>query len=137
MDHLTSSNLPMSGPNDSAREAITAFLRKYIRVHHPGRPRSSDLPDSVHQMRVAARRLRSGLKAFGPLVDEVGHPSAHRTGVGRRRAWSGARHRGLVGTSRSPCRASGSRDAALVRAVIDPQLAQRLDSARDRAIGSL
>ena len=28
-----------------------------------------DLPDAVHQMRVAARRLRSGLKTFGPLVD--------------------------------------------------------------------
>jgi CHAD domain-containing protein len=29
-----------------------------------------DLPDAVHQMRVSARRLRSGLKVFGPLVDE-------------------------------------------------------------------
>jgi CHAD domain-containing protein len=29
-----------------------------------------DLPDSVHQMRVAARRLRSGLRVFRPLVDE-------------------------------------------------------------------
>ncbi|MEQ1701514.1 MAG: CHAD domain-containing protein, partial [Ilumatobacteraceae bacterium] len=28
------------------------------------------LPDAVHQMRVAARRLRSGLKVFSPLVDE-------------------------------------------------------------------
>ena len=27
--------------------------------------------DGVHQMRVAARRLRSALKTFGPLVDET------------------------------------------------------------------
>ncbi len=29
------------------------------------------LPDSVHQFRVAARRLRSVLQAFGPLVDDA------------------------------------------------------------------
>ena len=28
-----------------------------------------DLPDAVHQMRVSARRLRSGLKVFAPLID--------------------------------------------------------------------
>jgi CHAD domain-containing protein len=28
-----------------------------------------DQPDAVHQMRVTARRLRSGLKTFGPLLD--------------------------------------------------------------------
>ncbi len=28
-----------------------------------------DLPDSVHQMRVACRRLRSALKTFRPLLD--------------------------------------------------------------------
>jgi CHAD domain-containing protein len=29
-----------------------------------------NLPDSVHQFRVAARRLRSGLQAFAPLIDQ-------------------------------------------------------------------
>ena len=28
-----------------------------------------DLPDSVHQMRVAARRLRSALATFAPLIE--------------------------------------------------------------------
>lgn len=41
---------------------VTRFLMQDTRVRR-------DLPDSVHQMRVAARRLRSGLKVFGPLLD--------------------------------------------------------------------
>jgi inorganic triphosphatase YgiF len=28
-----------------------------------------DAPDAVHQMRVAARRMRSALRAFGQLID--------------------------------------------------------------------
>jgi inorganic triphosphatase YgiF len=39
-----------------------AFRQQDVRVRR-------DLPDSVHQMRVAARRLRSGLRVFAPLVD--------------------------------------------------------------------
>lgn len=57
-------------PADSAADAVRAhialqtqrFLLQDVRVRR-------DLPDSVHQMRVAARRLRSGLKVFGPLLD--------------------------------------------------------------------
>ncbi len=57
-------------PTDPAADAVRAhialqvyrFLLQDVRVRR-------DLPDSVHQMRVAARRLRSGLKVFGPLLD--------------------------------------------------------------------
>jgi CHAD domain-containing protein len=57
-------------PTDPAADAVRAhialqaqrFLIQDVRVRR-------DLPDSVHQMRVAARRLRSGLKVFGPLLD--------------------------------------------------------------------
>ncbi len=57
-------------PADPAADAVRAhlalqaqrFLIQDVRVRR-------DLPDSVHQMRVAARRLRSGLKVFGPLLD--------------------------------------------------------------------
>ncbi len=57
-------------PDDAAADAVRAhialqvsrFLMQDLRVRR-------DLPDSVHQMRVAARRLRSGLKVFGPLLD--------------------------------------------------------------------
>ena len=55
------------GPDDSAREAITAFCANYIRafITQDVRPCAGS-PRPAHQMRVAARRLRSGLKAFGP-----------------------------------------------------------------------
>lgn len=57
-------------PDDPAADAVRAhialqasrFLMQDVRVRR-------DLPDSVHQMRVAARRLRSGLKVFGQLLD--------------------------------------------------------------------
>lgn len=59
-------------PDDSAGDAVHAhlvtharrFLMQDVRVRR-------DLPDSVHQMRVAARRLRSGLRVYSPLVDPV------------------------------------------------------------------
>jgi len=44
------------------RHAAT-FLQQDLRVRR-------GMPDSVHQMRVAARRLRSALKVFAPLFDE-------------------------------------------------------------------
>jgi inorganic triphosphatase YgiF len=58
------------GPKEPAGNAVrahvarnaAAFLDQDMRVRR-------GLPDSVHQMRVAARRLRSGLKVFKPLVD--------------------------------------------------------------------
>jgi len=61
---------PAVCPDDPAAAAVRAhislqvyrFLMQDVRVRR-------DLPDSVHQMRVAARRLRSGLKVFGPLLD--------------------------------------------------------------------
>lgn len=55
-----------------ARLAVQAILRRYVRAFMAQDPllrRGHD--DSVHQMRVAARRLRSALKTFGPLVDDV------------------------------------------------------------------
>ena len=57
-------------PNDPARLAVQAILRRYIRAfmaNDQAVRRGAD--DGVHQMRVAARRLRSALKAFRPLLD--------------------------------------------------------------------
>ncbi len=58
------------GPADPAGDAVRAHLARHVRrfLLQDVRVRR-DLPDSVHQMRVAARRLRSGLKTFAPLVD--------------------------------------------------------------------
>jgi CHAD domain-containing protein len=56
----------------SAGEVVTAFLQTHVRALLTRDPLvRQGAPDSVHQMRVAARRLRSGLKTFGPLVDET------------------------------------------------------------------
>lgn len=57
------------GPKDSAGEVVTAFLRTHVRALMAQDPRvRQNAPDAVHQMRVAARRLRSGLKTFRPLL---------------------------------------------------------------------
>lgn len=63
---------PLVDVHGQARLAIQAILRRYVRVLMAQDPmvRRGE-PDSVHQMRVAARRLRSALKTFGPLVDEA------------------------------------------------------------------
>jgi inorganic triphosphatase YgiF len=59
------------GPADPAGAAFTAHLARHTRaIIDQDLRRRRDLPDAVHQVRVAARRLRSGLKVFGPLVDE-------------------------------------------------------------------
>ena len=57
-------------PKDPARLAVQSVLRRYVRVfmaNDQAVRRGAD--DGVHQMRVAARRLRSALKTFRPLVD--------------------------------------------------------------------
>jgi CHAD domain-containing protein len=59
-------------PDDPAADAVHAHLITHVRrfLLQDVRVRR-DLPDSVHQMRVAARRLRSGLRVFAPLVEET------------------------------------------------------------------
>jgi inorganic triphosphatase YgiF len=57
--------------HDPAAEAITAHITR----HAAALVRADlwvrrGLPDGVHQMRVAARQLRSGLRTFGPLLDQ-------------------------------------------------------------------
>jgi len=58
-------------PADPASAAITAHIAR----HAAALVRADlwvrrGLPDGVHQMRVAARQLRSGLRTFGPLLDK-------------------------------------------------------------------
>ncbi|HEY5032167.1 MAG TPA: CYTH and CHAD domain-containing protein [Actinomycetes bacterium] len=59
-------------PRDPAGAALQAHLARHTRalLDQDVRVRR-DLPDGVHQLRVAARRLRSGLKVFGPLIDRA------------------------------------------------------------------
>jgi CHAD domain-containing protein len=57
-------------PADPAAAAVLRLIRAQTRaiIAQDLRVRR-DLPDAVHQFRVATRRLRSGLQAFAPLVD--------------------------------------------------------------------
>jgi inorganic triphosphatase YgiF len=61
---------PEVGPDDPAGSAIRAYLARHTAAFLTQDLRvRRDLPDAVHQMRVAARRIRSGLKVFAPLVE--------------------------------------------------------------------
>ena len=57
------------GTGDPAGGAVSAAVRRSVRrLQHADSAVRLRLPDGVHQMRVACRRLRSDLRTFGPLV---------------------------------------------------------------------
>jgi CHAD domain-containing protein len=58
------------GLDEPAHCAVRDVLRRNVRslITHDVAVRR-ELPDAVHQVRVTARRLRSALKTFGPLLD--------------------------------------------------------------------
>jgi CHAD domain-containing protein len=61
---------PRRGSAFSAGDVVLAYLRtqaEQLRRYDPLVRR--DAPDAVHQMRVAARRMRSALQAFGRLIN--------------------------------------------------------------------
>jgi CHAD domain-containing protein len=62
--------LPAPGPHGLAVDAIRSVLSVHVRhLLMSDVAVRRDLPDSVHQMRVAARRLRSAMATFAPLLD--------------------------------------------------------------------
>ena len=61
---------PLPGPDGLAVDALRSVLSEHVRhLLLADVSVRRDLPDSVHQMRVAARRLRSTLATFAPLMD--------------------------------------------------------------------
>ncbi|MGZ4619752.1 MAG: CHAD domain-containing protein, partial [Frankiaceae bacterium] len=59
------------GTDDPAGAAANAAVRRSVRrLQHADSAVRRRLPDGVHQMRVACRRLRSDLRTFGPLVEQ-------------------------------------------------------------------
>jgi CHAD domain-containing protein len=61
---------PMPGPDGLAADALRVMLATHVRhLMLADVAVRRQLPDSVHQMRVAARRLRSVLTSFSPLFD--------------------------------------------------------------------
>lgn len=127
------------GPHDPAGAAVTAHIRRHARalILQDIRVRL-DLPDGVHQMRVAARRLRSGLKVFEPLVelewaqqlrDELGWV-AGELGVSRDTEV-------LMARLDSHADDIGAQYAPLIRGVVDPALSAQSRDARSHALAAM
>ncbi len=63
--------LPLPGPTGLAVDALRAIMAKHVRhLLLADVAVRRELPDSVHQMRVAARRLRSTMTTFRSLLDD-------------------------------------------------------------------
>jgi CHAD domain-containing protein len=57
-------------PKAPVAEVVAAYAAQHVRAMQlQDRRLRQDLPDSVHKMRVSARRLRSTLKTFQPILD--------------------------------------------------------------------
>ena len=133
-------DLPMPRPDDLAVDAIRAVLCRHVRhllVADVGVRR--DLPDSVHQMRVAARRLRSALATFAPLIEKEQADAlreelkwiASELGMIRDTEVMLARLDEHAGRLEDPA------DTERARAAIDPLLTRRLAAARSSALAAL
>lgn len=126
-------------PQDPAGEAVRAHLAKHIRrfLLQDVRVRR-DLPDAVHQMRVAARRIRSGLKGFGPLVDQE-WSQALRTELGWIAGELGAVRDTEVMIKRLDERAADlpPDEQFLAQAAVDKALNARIADARDHALKAM
>ncbi len=132
--------LPLPGRQDLALDAIRAVLSQHVRhllMADVGVRR--DLPDSVHQMRVAARRLRSAFATFAPLLDVVESEElreelkwiASELGAIRDTEVMIERLDDHAGQLADPI------DSERARSVIDPLLNRRLAAARSSALAAL
>lgn len=120
---------------DAIRSAISTHVRHLLLADVSVR---RDLPDAVHQMRVAARRLRSVLKTFGPLVD------AEWSTILREELGWVANELGAIRDTEvlmhrldDDAELLGEPDAARARAAIDARLQARLDTGRSGALAAL
>ncbi len=126
-------------PEDPAGEAVHAHLVTHVRrfLLQDARVRQ-DLPDSVHQMRVAARRLRSGLRVFAPLV-ETDWSRHLRDELGWAASELGLSRDSEVLLARLDAHADelGAADAALIHEHVDPMMAAKVGAGRDEALEAL
>jgi CHAD domain-containing protein len=126
-------------PDDPAGDAVHAHLLTHVRrfLLQDMRVRR-DLPDSVHQMRVAARRLRSGLRVFSPLVDPEW--SRHlRDELGWAASELGLSRDSEVLLARLDAHADelGTEDAATIHAHVDPLMQAKVDAGRAEALEAM
>jgi CHAD domain-containing protein len=126
-------------PDDPAGDAVHAHLLTHVRrfLLQDMRVRR-DLPDSVHQMRVAARRLRSGLRVFSPLVDADW--SRHlRDELGWAASELGLSRDSEVLLARLDAHADelGDADAETIHAHVDPLMQAKVDAGRAEALDAM
>jgi len=131
---------PTPDPDGLAVDALRAVFSEHVRhLLFADVAVRRDLPDSVHQMRVAARRLRSTLRTFAPLLlPEAADPLraelkwlASELGVIRDTEVMISRldlHAGLL---------ADEADTARARAAVDAFLDRRLHAARASALAAL
>lgn len=120
---------------DVVRSAMATHARQFLLSDVAVR---RDLPDAVHHMRVAARRLRSVLRTFGPLL-EPEWASMLRTELGWIASELGAIRDTEVLMDRLDEDADllGEPDAAVARAAIDARLQARIAAGRSGALAAL
>ncbi|MBI1350924.1 MAG: CHAD domain-containing protein [Actinomycetales bacterium] len=131
---------PIPDPDGLAVDAIRAVLAKHVRhllMADIGVRR--DLPDSVHQMRVAARRIRSALGTFAPLIE----PDADAR-LREELKWMASELGAIRDTEVMLMRLDDHAgqlddpaDGERCRAAIDPLLKARLAAARSSALAAL
>jgi len=126
-------------PDDPAGDAVHAHLLTHVHrfLLQDMRVRR-DLPDSVHQMRVAARRLRSGLRVFSPLVDPDW--SRHlRDELGWAASELGLSRDSEVLLARLDAHADelGDEDAATIHSHVDPLMQAKVDAGRAEALEAM
>ena len=129
--------LPQSGALavDVLRSALAEHARHLLMADVAVR---RDLPDAVHQMRVACRRLRSTLRTFAPLLDQE-WSAALREELAWMASELGAIRDTEVLLERLDDMFDGlpEADAARAHEAIDPWLRQRLTGARSGALAAL
>ena len=118
-------------PSAPAGEVVSAYLALHCRrLLLADLLLRRDLPDAVHQMRVSARRLRSGLKVFEPLLQDT-WARRMRAELGWMASGLGAARDTEVLRERLDAHAGELADdeAAQAQAVIDARLDERMLSA--------
>lgn len=132
-------SVPTPRRDGLAVDAIRAVLSEHVRhLLMSDVAVRRDLPDSVHQMRVAARRLRSALATFSPLLE----PEA--SGLREELKWLASELGAIRDTEVMLDRLdhhaeelSDPVDTDRARRAIDPLLTRRLAAARSSALAAL
>lgn len=126
-------------PSEPAGEAVRAHLATHVRrfLLNDVRLRRG-LPDAVHQLRVSARRLRSGLQVFRPILD-VQWANDLRAELAWAASSLGAARDTEVMIARLHAHSEllDPDDGVVVRSFIDPVLQQRMREAADEAFAAL